>query len=107
VVLLIRLGARAIQGTVQTLMLGWANRLGGMLLYATMYTIVFSVLLFYAEQMQLIKPGTIHSSVTYPFVQPWGPKAINGFAAVIPVFKNMFHELEHFFEGVSNRLSSL
>lgn len=104
-VLLIRLGANAIEKTVEVVMLGWINRLGGVLLYAAIFTIVFSVLLFYAEQMHLIQQETINKSVTYSFVQPWGPKAINGFGAVIPVFKDMFGELEQFFDGVAKRIS--
>ncbi len=107
VVLLIRLGANAIERTVEVVMLGWLNKLGGILLYAIIYTIVFSVLLFYAEQIKLIKPEIIQQSVVYSFVQPWGPKAINGVGAVIPVFKDMFGELEHFFDGVAKEISSL
>ncbi len=104
VLLLIRLGAKAIEKTVETVMLGWVNKLGGILLYAVMYTLVFSVLLFYAEQMQLVKPEMINKSVTYSFVQPWGPKTINAFGSVIPIFKDMFGELEQFFDGVSKKL---
>src|SRR5678815_1005879 len=46
VVLLIRLGARAIQKLTEALMLGWLNRLGGIILYAVIYICLFSVLLF-------------------------------------------------------------
>lgn len=105
VVLLIRLGANAIERTIEVVMLGWLNRLGGIILYVVIYTIVFSVLLFYAEQINLIEPETIEKSVTYSFVQPWGPKAINGFGAIIPLFKDMFGELEHFFDGVAKQIS--
>jgi len=105
VVLLIRLGAKAIEKTVQLAMLGWVNRIAGIVLFVAIYTVVFSVLLFYAEQMKIIQPGTIHQSATYSFVQPWGPKAINGFGSVIPVFKDMFTELEHFFDGVAKKIS--
>jgi membrane protein required for colicin V production len=105
VVLLIRLGANAIERTVEVVMLGWLNKLGGILLYAIIYTIVFSVLLFYAEQIKLIKPETIQQSAVYSFIQPWGPKAINGVGAVIPVFKDMFGELEHFFDGIAKDVS--
>src|SRR5687768_5235309 len=56
VVLLIRLGAKAIEKTIEIAMLGWVNRLGGMLLFAAIYITVLSVLLFYAEQMKLIPP---------------------------------------------------
>jgi membrane protein required for colicin V production len=102
VVLLIRLGANAIERTVEVVMLGWLNKLGGILLYVVIYTIVFSVLLFYAEQIKLLQPATIQQSVIYSFVQPWGPKTINGVGAIIPVFKDMFSELEHFFDGLAN-----
>lgn len=106
VVLLIRLGANAIEKTVEVVLLGWVNKLGGILLYVAIYTIVFSVLLFYAEQTQLITPEAIKQSTTYLFIQPWGPKAINSVGAVIPVFKDMFGELEHFFDGVAKNISS-
>lgn len=105
VVLLIRLGANAIERTIEVVMLGWVNKLGGIILYVAIYTTVFSVLLFYAEQMKLLQPGTIHQSLTYSFVQPWGPKAINGFATVVPVFKDMFTELENFFSRVAGEIS--
>src|SRR5258708_9256224 len=83
VLLLIRLGARAIQRISETVMLGWVNRLGGIILYAAIYITVFSILLFYAGQIKIIRSETIQASLTYPFIQPWGPKAIDGLGAVI------------------------
>ncbi len=107
VILLIRMGARVIEKTVEVALLGWVNKIGGIILFAAIYIVVFSVLLFYAEQMKLIQPETINKSVTYSFVQPWGPKAINGFGSVIPIFKDMFGELKRFFDGVAQKISSL
>lgn len=43
VVLLVRLGARLLQGMVQTMMLGWLNRLGGVLLYVLIYFFIYSI----------------------------------------------------------------
>ena len=104
VILLIRLGAKAIEKAIEVALMGWINKLGGILLFTAIYITVFSVLLFYAEQMKLMQSATIHNSITYSFVQPWGPKAINGFGSVIPVFKDMFGELEQFFSGVANNI---
>jgi membrane protein required for colicin V production len=101
---LIRLGARLIQKTMEMAALGWINRLGGILLYAVVFIIVYSILLFYAGQVRLLQPDTIERSVTYSFVQPWGPKVINGFGNLIPFFKDMFGELESFFDGVAKKL---
>jgi membrane protein required for colicin V production len=104
VVLLIRLGANMLQKTIEIALLGWVNRLGGIILYVVIYLIVFSVVLFYAEQVKLIQPETIQNSTSYPFIQPWGPRVINGFATIIPFFKDMFADLQSFFGGLAHKL---
>ena len=104
VVLLVRLGARFIQKTVELAMLGWLNRLGGILLYAGLYILIFSILLFYADQLGFIKPETKNGSVTYSYIQPWGPKLMDGLGKIIPVFKGMFEDLEGFFDSVSKQV---
>ena len=104
VVLLVRLGANMIQKTAEIAMLGWVNRLGGVLFYLAIYIIVYSVLLFYAEQIKLLQPDTVKDSATYGYVRPLGPKVIDGFAYVIPFFRDMFSELESFFDGVARRI---
>ena len=107
VILLVRLGANAIEKTIEVVMLGWVNRLGGIIFYVAMYTIIFSVLLFYAEQTKLITTEAINQSATYSYVQPWGPRAVDGLGRAIPVFKDMFARLEDFFGTVSHQLSLL
>jgi membrane protein required for colicin V production len=88
---------KIIQKTFETVMLGWANRIAGVILYAILYSIVLSIFLFYAVQLHFIKPDTTTGSFSYPFLEALGPKIIGGFEAVIPWFKNMFGELEQFF----------
>ena len=105
VVILIRLGANAIEKAVEVVMLGWLNKLAGILLYVIIYTLVFSVLIFYAEQIKLIQPATIEKSVTYSYIQPWGPKVIDGLGSVVPFFRDMFDELSAFFGGVADNIS--
>ena len=104
VVLAVRLGARALEKTAELVLLGWVNKLGGIILYIALYTVIFSVLLFYAEKVNLITPGTIATSKTYEFIKPWGPKAMNGIGTIVPVFKDMFHQLEDFFAGISDKI---
>lgn len=96
-VFLVNMAGKLIQKTFETVMLGWANRLAGILLYALLYSIIFSVFVFYAVQLHFIKPESFNASSSYPFLQPLGPKVIEGFGVVIPWFKNMFAELEQFF----------
>ena len=100
VVLLVRLGARALEGVVQVAMLGWLNRLGGVVFYLLLYIFIFSVVLFYLYQIDFIKPEMAQTSVTYPYIQPLGPKVMQGLSTVVPFFKDMFAELAAFFNGV-------
>lgn len=104
VVLLVRLGAIALQKTTELVMLGWVNKLAGIILYIALYTVIFSVLLFYAEKINLLGAPAIASSKTYVFIKPWGPRAIDAVAWLVPVFKDMFHQLEDFFAGLSNKI---
>ena len=104
VVLLVRLGAKFLEKSVELAMLGWVNKIGGILLYAGLYILVFSILIFYADQLGFIKPETKKESVTYAYVQPWGPQLMEGLGKIIPVFKGMFRALEDFFDGVSKQV---
>lgn len=105
VVLLVRWGAALIEKTVQFAMLGWINRLGGILFFAILYITILSIIIFYAENLKLLKSETINSSFTYSFLQPWGPKVIESFGKVLPFFQNMFAELSSFFGNMSDKIS--
>ena len=104
VIILVRLGAKLIEKTFQAVMLGWLNRIAGILLYAALYLIILSIFIFYAEKLQLLQPEAIKSSQTYHFIQPWGPKVMDNFGRLIPVFKDMFTELGDFFNSLSNKI---
>ena len=104
VVLLVRMGGKLIEKTFQMVLLGWINRLGGIVFYVALYIIIFSVFLFYAEKGKLLQPSTIQSSQTYNFVQPWGPIVIDNFGKIIPLFKDMFTDLEAFFTTAGNKM---
>lgn len=103
VVVLISILARIIDKTFDMAMLGWVDSLGGIVLYVVIYTILFSVLLFYANSLGMIKPETIASSVVYPYIQPWGPVVMNNFGKIVPAFKGVFEQLENFFDHLANK----
>ena len=103
VILLVGLGARLIKKTINLAMLGWLDSLGGVVFYIIIYTIIFSVLLFFAEKIFLLKPAVIESSVVYKYVSPWGPKVIDNLGKILPIFKDMFSQLEDFFESLAHK----
>lgn len=97
VVIVVRLGAKAIQGMLEMAMLGWLNRVLGVVLYSILYFFIFSIVLFYAVQMNILKHETISASVTYPWMAPFGPRVVGWLAEIVPLFENMFLELKNFF----------
>jgi len=101
VILLVRWIANLIQAAISIAMLGWLNKLGGIILYLFLYLFVYSIFLFYLTEMNFIKMETIKTSHAYPLIEPFGPKAIEIIGNVIPVFKNMFQQLSDFFEKVA------
>ena len=103
VVLLVRLVAKLIEKAAQLAMLGWLNRIGGVIFFGILYVIVFSVFLFYVQRAQLIKQDTIMQSLTYTYIAPLGPKVIDNMGKILPVFKDMFAQLEGFFDSVAKK----
>ncbi|MHA4843195.1 CvpA family protein [Flavitalea antarctica] len=104
VVLLVRLLAAVMQSTMELAMLGWLNRIAGILLYAIMYILAFSVLLFFAVQMKFFDEDTLNSSFTYQYIEPVGPFIIDGIGILLPWFKDMFAELQEFFGRLSEKV---
>jgi membrane protein required for colicin V production len=101
VVFLVRLGAKAIEGALGMIMLGWLNKLGGIAFYLLLYLFIYSIVLFYATQLKILKQETIQTSSTYYFIYPVAQVLMDALGSVIPIFKNMFGELENFFDSLA------
>ena len=100
VVLLVRWLALLIQKTMEGLMLGWANRLAGMLFYIVLYVTIYSILLFYLVRMRLIGQNTLQHSVTYPYLSMVAPRVIGVLGLALPWFRDIFERLDKFFDKV-------
>ena len=97
VVLLVRVGAKLVQASLELVMLGWLNRLCGALLYFLLYAMLLSVCLFYAVQLHIISAAAFRDSLAYPFLHALAPTVLNGIAKVLPFLKDIFKSLQEFF----------
>lgn len=104
VVFLVNWGGKLIESTFKMALLGWVNKIGGIALFSIVYSIIFSIFLFYSVKINLFSAATVHQSVVYPIIQPLAPLVIDGFAVIIPIFKNSFMQLEQFFQSISNKV---
>ena len=103
VIFLVRLVANIIESAINMAMLGWLNKLGGIVLFMLLYISVYSVVLFYLSQMNIIKPETINASHTYNLIEPFAPKIVSALGSIVPVFKNLFQQLSDFFSNIPGK----
>ncbi len=102
VVMLVKWVARLAQSAFESIKLGWLNRIGGVFLFSLIYISGYAIFLFYISRLKILSES-IGGSVSYGFIKVFGGYAIDTVGSIVPVLKNMFVELEHFFEGFAQK----
>ncbi len=105
VVFLVRWMEKMLESVIKFALLGWVDKLGGVILYAIVYLAILSVVLFYLTKAHILSDSVIASSKTYNFIEPYGPYIINKIGSLIPLFKDMFSQLENFFGNIAQHSS--
>jgi membrane protein required for colicin V production len=103
-VVLVRLVAQLIEESLEWGLLGWVNKLGGIIFFTILYLMVASIGLFYADKLGFLSAATASQSASYPLLKPLAPAIMNGLGAVIPLFKDLFEQLEDVFEQIGKSL---
>jgi membrane protein required for colicin V production len=98
---LVKMGAALVKAAFEMVLLGWLNTVGGVLVYGFLYLTVFSILLFYAKQLQLLQSVDLTASKAYPYLESLAPTMMQWFGKIIPIFKDSFQELTLFFERIA------
>jgi membrane protein required for colicin V production len=103
-ILIIRWAGKLLEKLVQMVLLGWLNKLGGMLLFLILYLSVYSVILFYGTRTQVISKQAMADSQIYSLIAPFGPGVIRLITRFIPYGHDMFHALEGFFDKIAQTI---
>jgi membrane protein required for colicin V production len=106
VVFIVRWAAALMRKAAKLAFLGWVDAFAGITLYAIIYVMIYSVVIFYAIKINLISEQVQTTSVTYSFVSRLGPKVINWYGNLMPFLGNMFSDLTRFFESVSHKANT-
>jgi membrane protein required for colicin V production len=101
---LVKMAAGVLEKTLDFVMLGWINKITGFFLYAIMYTLIFSVVLFYFDQIAHISDHVKQQSKVYAYIEPWGEWTMNTLGNLIPWFKDIFKDMEEFFSKVGENI---
>ena len=68
--------------------------------------IAVSVGLFFLSQLNMVTAQMKASSITYSYIEPWGPWTISGLGKVIPAFNNVFDDLKEFFAQAGTKIKA-
>lgn len=101
VVLIVRLIAGLLEKALKLAMLGWFNRLAGILFYGLAYAVLFSIGLWLVDQLALISPEMKTASRVYPLIAPLSLQVIASLGDFIPWFKDIFHQMGEFFGNLA------
>jgi len=103
--LLMRIFSSMVERSMEAMAMGWVNKLAGFVILALLYTLIYSVVLFYARQLDIITDATVDSSKVYAHIQPWGQWTMDMIGKIIPSFRDLFKDIQQFFEQTGDRLN--
>jgi membrane protein required for colicin V production len=95
--LLLKVLAKALSGIAEAMLLGWANKTGGLILSVLLYSIMISSFFFFGEKLSFFTKETIADSYLYPIIKPIAPELLNAIGKLIPFFEKTFSDLNRSF----------
>ena len=94
ILIIMHLISDALENTFSKVGLGFLNKFAGAFLWCLILTFIFSVFLWFADQLHWISPQLKIASTTYNYIQPIAPAVIHGLGNIVPWFKDEFNHLE-------------
>jgi len=88
VLILLRFVSGLLQQTAEWLLLGWLNKLLGILLYAFIYFTILSALVYFLQILGVLEPAKMKDAYTYSYLQKWWPYCIEKMSTWLPFIKN-------------------
>ena len=101
IIIIISWAGRLLDKLIKWVLLEWLNKLGGILLFLVLYLSVYSIILFYGTETQVISKHAANASHYYHLIAPFGPAVIRFITGFIPYGQDMFIALEGFFDKIA------
>ncbi len=95
-IFIIRMVSKLIENIAQEIQLGFFNRLLGALLWCLVLSVVFSVLIWLFNQMNLFPDSLKNDSKSYNYLVKLAPATFDFFGDMMPYFQGVFDSLRKF-----------
>lgn len=99
---LIRLAGRMIKGFFRIIFPAWLDKLAGALFYILLYSVIFSIILFFLTPLGIPGTATQEQSIFFPFLKEAGPGLLQKIGKIIPFFDNLFLHLQPVLDNKMN-----
>lgn len=101
---LVRFLARLLEQATNSILLGWANKSIGGLLYIALGMVVYSSVLWLCNSAHILSQETIVHSKVYPYLSPMAPWVFDQVGQLIPIAKDSFADMRLFFDQLHQQL---
>ena len=93
VMILLKMITGILQQSAEWLLLGWLNKLLGMVLYALIYGTILSALLYFMILLGVVEKSSMKDSYSFSYVESWWPYFLKKLSLWIPSIKSSLSSL--------------
>jgi membrane protein required for colicin V production len=93
VMILLKMITGILQQSAEWLMLGWLNKLLGMILYALIYGTILSAVLYFMILLGVVEKASIKDSFSFSYLESWWPYFMKKLSLWIPSIKSTLSSL--------------
>jgi membrane protein required for colicin V production len=94
---------KSLEKVIEVAQLGFINKMLGILLRVSVLILVFSLFIWLINQAQMISPETKTQSKTFHYLDQTANVSIHLVDQYLPALKNIFGDIEKFFEELSKQ----
>ncbi len=93
VMILLKMITGILQQSAEWLLLGWLNKLLGMVLYAFIYGTILSALLYFMILLGVVEKSSMKDSYSFSYLESWWPYFLKKLSLWIPSIKSSLSSL--------------
>lgn len=93
VMILLKMITGILQQSAEWLLLGWLNKLLGMVLYALIYGTILSAVLYFMILLGVVEKSSIKDSFSFSYLESWWPYFMKKLSLWIPSIKSTLNSL--------------
>ncbi len=101
--IIIRMIAQFFEKTLQAANINAINKVAGGALLASLYTLVYSMLLWFADQAHIVTPENTQDSMTYSQLKVFPSKMKGVYEFIKPGFQDFWHESTKFIDHMEEK----